>query len=65
MDNKLFTLLEVAIIGGLIIFVLYLGGLFTPAPKTPTPNPYVTVEPTLDVKAPTRTPRPTRAPRLR
>lgn len=62
MDNKLFTALEIIVIGGLIAFVLYLGGVFTPAP-TATAKPTTPLAPTLDLtQAPTRTPPPTQTP---
>src|SRR5262245_11145936 len=37
MNNKLFTLIEIGVIAGLILFVLYLGGVFKTQPA-PTPT---------------------------
>ncbi|HLF02943.1 MAG TPA: LysM peptidoglycan-binding domain-containing protein [Anaerolineales bacterium] len=69
MDGKLFNLIEIIVIGGLLIAVLYLGGLFADAPK-PAPEPVpsgtpVRVLPTVataQAPVPTPTPRPTRTP---
>lgn len=72
MDHKLFTVLEVTVIGGLILAVMYFGGVFDskPAPTLVIPTstqgatanvPTSTPAPT---RPPTRTPRPTPIPSL-
>jgi TolB protein len=63
-DRRLFTLLEIVAIGGLILAVLYFGGIFDRPPRpSPVPQPAPTLrgvffEPSLEP------PRPTRAPTL-
>jgi Tol biopolymer transport system component len=75
LNKQLFTTIEVLLIGGLILVVLYWGGVFEPRPApTPMPpatstpaatataeEPTATPAPTLAV---TRTPRPTRVPSI-
>lgn len=57
MNRKLVTTLEVVAIVGLIAYVLWLGGLFTPPPApTPTPTAFTTSTP---APPPTATPPPT------
>ncbi|HLF02411.1 MAG TPA: hypothetical protein VI547_10580 [Anaerolineales bacterium] len=60
MDNKLFTALEIAVIGGLIIFVMWLGGVFN-SESSPTPTPTRPLNPTQPPRA-TATPRGTLRP---
>ncbi len=70
MDNKLFTLIEIGVIAGLILAVMYFGGIFDSKPdptfRPPTsvvdlPSPTVTLTIT---PRPTRTLRPTLVPSL-
>lgn len=64
MDNKLFTVLEVAVIGGLILAVMYFGGVFDskPAPTVVPLTPAPSLTPTAPGPTPTATPRPTHIP---
>jgi Tol biopolymer transport system component len=39
MNQRVLTLIEVLIICGALVFILYLGSIFTPAPPTPSPIP--------------------------
>jgi hypothetical protein len=67
MNNKLFTFFEIVLIGGLILVVLYWGGVFEPKPSpTPIPSsPTRTATPSepTETPAPSETPRVTRTPR--
>ncbi len=56
MTQRLLTLLEVALIIGAILFVMYIGGVFTPPPPpTPTPTAFTTSTPA-PIQVPTAKP---------